>query len=108
MVVKAVANALRKHPKINVDYINDNIRYNDHIHIGVAVAVPEGLVVPVINFTDEKTLPEVGSLVKDYANRARNKKLKPDEMEGVTKQVSLGELMEMTFGRISAESCPSL
>ena len=67
--------------------------------VGVAVAVDEGLVVPVVKFTDEKSLPEIGSLVKDFANRARNKKLKPNEMEGSTFTVSnLGmfEIQEFT------------
>ncbi len=80
--------ALKKHPEVNSIWHEDKISQNYHVHIGVAVAVDEGLVVPVIKFTDEKTLPEIGSLVKDYANRARNKKLKPDEMEGSTFTVS--------------------
>ncbi len=88
IIVKACAMALKKHPEVNSVWHEDQISQNYHVHIGVAVAVDEGLVVPVIKFTDEKTLPEVGSLVKDYANRARNKKLKPDEMEGSTFTVS--------------------
>ena len=68
--------------------LEDQISQNYHVNVGVAVAIDEGLVVPVIKFTDEKTLPEIGSLVKDYASRARNKKLKPDEMEGSTFTVS--------------------
>ena len=88
IIVKACAMALKKHPEVNSIWHEDKISQNYHVHIGVAVAVDEGLVVPVIKFTDEKTLPEIGSLVKDYANRARNKKLKPDEMEGSTFTVS--------------------
>ena len=88
IIVKACAMALKKHPEVNSVWHEDQILQNYHVHIGVAVAVDEGLVVPVIKFTDEKTLPEIGSLVKDYANRARNKKLKPDEMEGSTFTVS--------------------
>ncbi len=88
IIVKACASALKKHPEVNSVWHEDQISQNHHVHIGVAVAVDEGLVVPVIKFTDEKTLPEIGSLVKDYANRARNKKIKPDEMEGSTFTVS--------------------
>ena len=88
IIVKACAMALKKHPEVNSIWQEDKISQNYHVHIGVAVAIEEGLVVPVIKFTDEKTLPEIGSLVKDYASRARNKKLKPDEMEGSTFTVS--------------------
>ena len=88
IIVKACSMALKKHPEVNSVWHEDQISQNYHVHIGVAVAVDEGLVVPVIKFTDEKTLPEIGSLVKDYANRARNKKIKPDEMEGSTFTVS--------------------
>jgi pyruvate dehydrogenase E2 component (dihydrolipoamide acetyltransferase) len=88
IIVKACAMALKKHPEVNSIWQEDQISQNYHVNVGVAVAIDEGLVVPVIKFTDEKTLPEIGSLVKDYANRARNKKLKPDEMEGSTFTVS--------------------
>ncbi len=99
IIVKACAMALKKHPEVNSVWHEDQISHNYHIHIGVAVAVDEGLVVPVVKFTDEKSLPEIGSLVKDFANRARNKKLKPNEMEGSTFTVSnLGmfEIQEFT------------
>ena len=99
IIVKACAMALKKHPEVNSVWHEDQILHNYHIHIGVAVAVDEGLVVPVVKFTDEKSLPEIGSLVKDFANRARNKKLKPNEMEGSTFTVSnLGmfEIQEFT------------
>ncbi|MFK8046704.1 MAG: pyruvate dehydrogenase complex dihydrolipoamide acetyltransferase [Crocinitomicaceae bacterium] len=88
MVVKATAMALRKHPKVNCDWLDDKIRYNQHIHIGVAVAVDEGLVVPVVRFTDGKGFAQIGSEVKDLAVRAKAKKLKPEEMEGNTFAIS--------------------
>jgi pyruvate dehydrogenase E2 component (dihydrolipoamide acetyltransferase) len=88
MVVKAVAAALRKHPKVNADWLGDAIRYNNHIHIGVAVAVDEGLLVPVVKFTDNKGFQEIGTEIKDLASRARDKKLAPEEMQGGTFAVS--------------------
>jgi pyruvate dehydrogenase E2 component (dihydrolipoamide acetyltransferase) len=88
MVVKACAMALRKHPQVNTTWNNDTTRYNRHIHVGVAVAVEEGLVVPVLRFTDQMTLTQIGASVKDLAVRARNKKLTPAEMEGSTFTVS--------------------
>jgi len=88
MVVKAVANALRKHPKVNVDYVNDTIRYNNHIHIGVAVAVPDGLVVPVIKFADSKGFAQIGAEVKDMVIKAKTKKLAPQDMQGGTFAIS--------------------
>ena len=88
MVVKAVANALRKHPKVNVDYIDDTIRYNNHIHIGVAVAVPDGLVVPVIKFADAKGFAQIGAEVKDMVIKAKTKKLTPQDMQGGTFAIS--------------------
>jgi len=88
MVVKAVANALRKHPKVNVDYVNDTIRYNNHIHIGVAVAVPDGLVVPVIKFADSKGFSQIGAEVKEMVIKAKTKKLAPQDMQGGTFAIS--------------------
>jgi len=88
MVVKAVANALRKHPKVNVDYVNDTIRYNNHIHIGVAVAAPDGLVVPVIKFADSKGFAQIGAEVKDMVIKAKTKKLAPQDMQGGTFAIS--------------------
>jgi pyruvate dehydrogenase E2 component (dihydrolipoamide acetyltransferase) len=88
MVVKATAMALRKHPKVNSQWFDDRIRINHHVHIGVAVAVEDGLVVPVLDFTDQLSLTQIGSAVKDLAERARNKKLTPAEMEGSTFTVS--------------------
>ncbi len=88
MVVKAVAAALRRHPKVNADWMGESIRYNNHIHIGVAVAVEDGLVVPVVKFTDTKGFVQIGAEIKDLAARAKNKKLQPQEMEGGTFAVS--------------------
>jgi pyruvate dehydrogenase E2 component (dihydrolipoamide acetyltransferase) len=88
MVVKAVAAALRRHPKVNADWMGDFIRYNDHIHVGVAVAVEDGLVVPVVKYTDSKGIAQIGAEIKDLAGRARDKKLQPQEMEGGTFAVS--------------------
>ncbi|WP_411031088.1 pyruvate dehydrogenase complex dihydrolipoamide acetyltransferase [Spongiimicrobium sp. 3-5] len=88
MVVKACAVALKKHPQVNTMWNGDTTRYNQHIHVGVAVAVDEGLVVPVVKFTDQLSLTQIGASVKDLAGRARNKKLTPDEMQGSTFTVS--------------------
>ncbi|MGV3631629.1 MAG: pyruvate dehydrogenase complex dihydrolipoamide acetyltransferase [Bacteroidota bacterium] len=88
MIIKAVAAALRKHPKVNADWLGESIRYNNHIHIGVAVAVEEGLVVPVVRFADTKGISQLGSEIKDLASRARDKKIKPEEMQGGTFAVS--------------------
>ncbi|NDI98459.1 pyruvate dehydrogenase complex dihydrolipoamide acetyltransferase [Flavobacterium sp. LaA7.5] len=88
MVIKACAMALRKHPQINTQWKDDVTIYNHHISIGVAVAVDEGLVVPVLKFADNMTLSQIGANVKDLAGKARNKKLQPKEMEGSTFTVS--------------------
>ncbi|WP_209403983.1 pyruvate dehydrogenase complex dihydrolipoamide acetyltransferase [Pseudozobellia sp. WGM2] len=88
MVVKACAMALKKHPQVNTTWNGDTTRYNQHVHVGVAVAVDEGLVVPVLKFTDQMNLTQIGASVKDLAGRARNKKLTPAEMEGSTFTVS--------------------
>lgn len=88
MVVKACAMALRKHPQINTSWNGETTKYNHHIHVGVAVAVEDGLVVPVLKFTDQMSLTQIGASVKDLAGRARDKKLTPAEMEGSTFTVS--------------------
>ena len=88
IVVKATALALKKHPQVNSRWFDDRMQLNHHVHVGVAVAVPDGLVVPVVRFADEMALPQIGSQVKDYAVRARDKKLAPDEMEGSTFTIS--------------------
>ncbi|GAA4293616.1 pyruvate dehydrogenase complex dihydrolipoamide acetyltransferase [Aestuariibaculum suncheonense] len=88
MVVKACALALKQHPQVNSQWFADKMRLNNHVHIGVAVAVPDGLVVPVVKFANEQTLPQIGAAVKELAGKARNKKLTPAEMEGSTFTVS--------------------
>ena len=88
MIVKACALALREHPQVNSQWFDDRMRLNNHVHIGVAVAVEDGLVVPVVRFANEQSLPQIGVAVKDYASRARNKKLTPQEMEGSTFTIS--------------------
>ncbi len=88
MVVKACAMALRKHPQVNTSWNGDTTRYNHHISVGVAVAVEDGLVVPVLKFTDQMGLTQIGASVRDLAGKARNKKLTPAEMEGSTFTVS--------------------
>jgi len=88
MIIKAVALALKKHPKVNSQWKEEAIILNKNINIGVAVAVEDGLVVPVLKFADELTFSEIGVLVKDLATRSRNKKIQPNEMEGSTFTVS--------------------
>ncbi len=88
MVIKACALALKKHPKINSTWREDAIIINHHVNIGVAVAVEDGLVVPVLKFTDAMSLSQIGASVRDLAGRAKNKKLGPQEMEGSTFTVS--------------------
>lgn len=88
LVVKACAMALKKHPQVNTSWKGDVTLYNHHIHIGVAVAVEEGLVVPVLKFTDQMSLTQIGNQVKELAGKARDKKLTPAEMEGSTFTVS--------------------
>ena len=88
MVVKACAMALRKHPQVNTQWTENVTKYAKHISIGVAVAVDEGLVVPVLPFTDQMSLTQIGSKVKELAGKARDKKLTPQEMDGSTFTVS--------------------
>ena len=88
MVLKACAMALKKHPQVNTSWNGDTTRYNKHIHMGVAVAVDEGLVVPVVKFADQLGLTQIGAAVKDLAGKARSKKIAPSEMEGSTFTVS--------------------
>ncbi|AWG21312.1 pyruvate dehydrogenase [Flavobacterium faecale] len=88
MIIKACALALKKHPKINSQWSADAITINHHVNIGVAVAVEDGLVVPVLKFTDAMSLSQIGASVRDLAGRAKNKKLGPAEMEGSTFTVS--------------------
>ena len=88
LVVKAVAVSLKDNPKVNASWYGDFIRYNDHVHIGVAVAVDEGLLVPVVRFADEKPLTQIGAEVKEFAQRAKDKKLQPEDWEGNTFTIS--------------------
>jgi len=88
MVIKASALALKKHPKINSQWTAESIIINYHVNIGVAVAVEDGLVVPVLPFTDGMSLSQIGASVRDLAGRAKNKKLLPTEMEGSTFTIS--------------------
>src|SRR5688500_15342566 len=88
MVIKAVAAALRQHPDVNVSWLGDKMRKNHHIHIGVAVAVKEGLLVPVIRFADNKSFSHIAVEVKDLAQKAHDKKLQPSDWEGSTFTVS--------------------
>ncbi|MFM1744950.1 MAG: hypothetical protein RLZZ630_887 [Bacteroidota bacterium] len=87
-VVKAAATALRQHPAVNSSWLGDTIRFNHHIHIGVAVAIDEGLLVPVVRFADSKTLSQIASEVKAYAQKAKEKKLQPQDWEGNTFTIS--------------------
>ncbi|MBE7691589.1 pyruvate dehydrogenase [Tenacibaculum finnmarkense] len=88
MVVKACAMALKKHPNVNTSWTDNTTLFHSHIHIGVAVAVDEGLVVPVVKHTDALSLTQIGASVRDLAGKARNKKISPAEMQGSTFTVS--------------------
>jgi pyruvate dehydrogenase E2 component (dihydrolipoamide acetyltransferase) len=88
MVLKATAMSLKQHPKVNSSWMGDFIRYNNHINIGVAVAVEDGLLVPVVRFADGKSLSQIGAEVKDYAQKAKDKKLQPADWEGSTFTIS--------------------
>ncbi|MBC6410140.1 MAG: pyruvate dehydrogenase complex dihydrolipoamide acetyltransferase [Ekhidna sp.] len=88
MIVKAASAALRKHPKINVSWGEDHLIRHDHIHIGVAVAIPDGLIVPVVKFADNKTLSHISIEVKELVGKAKAKKLQPEEFTGNTFTIS--------------------
>ena len=88
IVIKACAAALKKHPQVNSQWMEKSIRLNHHVHVGVAVGVEDGLVVPVIKFADQQSLHSINTMVRDYAVRAKSKKLRPDEIEGSTFTVS--------------------
>jgi len=87
-VVKASAMALRKHPSINSAWLGDKIRTHHHIHVGVAISVEDGLLVPVVRFADQKGLQQISAEVKDYAGKAKAKKLQPADWEGNTFTIS--------------------
>ena len=88
MVVKSVAHSLKKNPNVNSAWMGDFIRRNDHVHIGVAVAVEDGLLVPVVKFADTKGLMQISAEVKDFAQKAKDKKLQPSDWEGNTFTIS--------------------
>ncbi len=108
LVVKAVASALLKHPRVNSSWMGDKIRINHHIHIGIAIAVEDGLLVPVVRFADQKSLDQISVEIKDFGKRAKEKKLQPQDWEGNTFTVSnLGMFGIESFTSIinSPESC---
>ena len=88
MIIKATSIALKQHPQVNSQWFDDKMRLNHHVHIGVAVAVPDGLVVPVVEFANEKSLQQINAEVKTLAGKARDKKLTIPEMEGSTFTIS--------------------
>ena len=88
IVLKAVAMSLKQHPKVNSSWLGDKVRYNHHVNIGVAVAVEEGLLVPVVRFADTKLLSVIAAEVKDFAQKAKDKKLQPSDWEGSTFTIS--------------------
>ena len=88
LLLKATAVALKQHPKVNSSWLGDKIRYNHHVNIGVAVAVDEGLLVPVVRFADGLSLSQIAVQVKDYAQKAKDKKLQPSDWEGSTFTIS--------------------
>jgi len=95
LVVKAVALALRQHPAVNASWLGDKIRRYSHIHIGIAVAIEDGLIVPVIRFADQKTLPQIAAESKELAGKAKNKKLQPNEFSGNTFTISNLGMMDI-------------
>ena len=88
IIIKAAAVSLRKHPMVNASFLTDKIRVNNHIHVGVAVAVDEGLLVPVIRFADNKSLSHISTEVRNLAGKAKNKELQPSDWEGNTFTIS--------------------
>lgn len=88
LMIKAVASAIRKHPKVNSSWLGDKIRYNHHIHIGMAVGMDEGLVVPVLKFADQKTISQISIEAKQFVEKAKSKKIQPADMQGNTFTIS--------------------
>jgi pyruvate dehydrogenase E2 component (dihydrolipoamide acetyltransferase) len=88
LIVKATSMALREHPQVNSSWLGDRIRFNEHIHIGVAMAVEDGLLVPVVRFADNKRLSQISSEVKDFGAKAKAKKLQPEDWQGNTFTIS--------------------
>ena len=95
MVIKAAAMALRQHPAVNSSWMGDFIRQNNHIHIGSAIALPEGLIVPVIRFADQKSLSQIAADAKELYDKARNKKIQPQDFSGNTFTVSNLGMMDI-------------
>ena len=95
MVVKAAALALRQHPAVNASWMGDKIRRYSHVHIGIAVAIEEGLIVPVVRFADQKTLPQIAAESKELAGKAKSKKLQPNEFTGNTFTISNLGMMDI-------------
>ena len=88
IIAKAVSLTLARHPKVNSRWYDEKIVFYDHVHLGVAVAIEDGLIVPVVKYANSKDLPEINSEIKDFAERAKNKKLTPSEIEGSTFTIS--------------------
>jgi pyruvate dehydrogenase E2 component (dihydrolipoamide acetyltransferase) len=95
LVVKASALALRQHPAVNASWLGDKIRRYSHVHIGIAVAIEDGLIVPVVRFADQKTLPQIAAESKELAGKAKNKKLQPNEFSGNTFTISNLGMMDI-------------
>jgi pyruvate dehydrogenase E2 component (dihydrolipoamide acetyltransferase) len=95
LIVKAAALALKQHPAVNASWLGDKIRRYHHIHIGIAVAIEDGLIVPVIRFADQKTLPQIAAESKELSGKARNKKLQPNEFSGNTFTISNLGMMDI-------------
>jgi pyruvate dehydrogenase E2 component (dihydrolipoamide acetyltransferase) len=101
IIVKAVATAIRQHPQINTAWLGDNIRYNKHIHIGIAMAIEEGLLVPMVKFADHKSLSQIAEEIKILTQKAHNNQLQPTDWEGSTFTISnLGMLGVESFTAI--------
>ena len=95
MVIKAAAMALKKHPAVNSSWMGDFIRTYEHIHIGMAVAIPDGLIVPVVRFADQKTLSQISAEAKELGGKAKSKKLQPNEFTGNTFTISNLGMMDI-------------
>jgi pyruvate dehydrogenase E2 component (dihydrolipoamide acetyltransferase) len=95
MIVKAVSLALREHPSVNASWLGDKIRRYQHVHIGVAVAIEDGLIVPVVRFADQKTLSQIAAETKELAGKAKSKKLQPNEFSGNTFTISNLGMMDI-------------
>jgi len=95
MIIKACASALRQHPDVNSSWMGDFIRQNHHIHIGSALAMPDGLIVPVIKFADQKSLSQIASEAKGLYAKAKDKKIQPAEFTGNTFTISNLGMMDI-------------